>query len=182
MARRGRPADGAELEKPVAPLVQDDRIVLPSIEGSPSLPKDVVRAMTEGLTEPKKVAFILNLSFLGNRTRAARATGISTVTTWLWRRDDDVFRERYAEAMKIAAELHEDEMFRRASEGVLEPVYQAGRLVGSVRKFSDTLLIFALKGHMPDKYKDRVEHSGEISVATRLRAARERALGRGDKK
>lgn len=160
----------------------DDRIILKTIDGMPEVPRDVARVICEGVTEPRKIAFLLNLSVLGNRTRAAKATGVSTVATWMWRRDDDVFRERYMEAMKMAAELHEDEMFRRASEGVLEPVYQGGALVGSVRKFSDTLLIFALKGAMPEKYKDRVEHSGEVTVAAKLKAARERALGRGDNK
>lgn len=173
-------AKKAKADEPEYRMPTDDRIVLPGIDGRPSIPRDVASVMTAGLTSPAKVAFILNLSLLGNRTRAAAATGVSTTTTWLWRRDDDVFRERYMEAMKIAAELHEDEMFRRASEGVLEPVFQGGRLVGSVRKFSDTLLIFALKGALPEKYKERVEHTGEVTVATRLRAARERALGRGE--
>ncbi len=172
------PAD----DQPYVPHPADERIVLPGIEGRPEVPRDVAKMLTEGVMEPKKIAFLLNLSMLGNRTRAARATGVSPVTTWLWRRDDDVFRKRYEEAMKIAAELHEDEMYRRASEGTLEPVFQGGRLVGSVRKFSDTLLIFTLKGAMPDKYKERVEHSGTVDLAQRLKAGRERALGRGEKK
>ena len=37
-----------------------------------------------------------------------------------------------------------------------EPVFYQGEVVGSVRKFSDTLLMFLLKGNRPDKYKDRV--------------------------
>lgn len=170
-----------EDEYPVVAPPADERIVLPGIQGNPIIPKDVARLLTEGLTEPAKVSFILYLSILGNRSRAAKATGVCTTTTWLWRRDDDVFRARYEAAMKIAAELHEDEMFRRASEGVLEPVFQQGRMVGSIRKFSDTLLIFALKGAMSEKYKDRVEHSGQVDLAGTLRRARERALGRGTK-
>lgn len=187
-ARRARAegqdgVDAAATRAEATRLAAQDRIVLPSIEGRPSIPKDVVRELCAGVVEPKKVEFILNLCFLGNRTRAAQATGVCTTTTWLWRRDDDNFREAYNRAMKIAAELHEDEMFRRASEGVLEPVFQGGELVGSVRKFSDTLLIFTMKGALPEKYADRskVEHSGSVDLVARLKAGRERALGRGKK-
>lgn len=156
----------------------DARIVLQNVEGELDL--ESAKMLCVGIVEPRKRAFLLNLAMLGNRTRAAKATGCSTVITWMWRRDDDVFRQRYEDAMRIAAELHEDEMFRRSSEGVLEPVFQGGQLVGSVRKFSDTLLIFALKGALPDKYADRakVEHSGQVNLADKLKAGRERALGR----
>jgi hypothetical protein len=37
--------------------------------------------------------------------------------------------------------------------------------VGKVREYSDTLTIFLLKAHAPDKYRDnaKVEHSGTIA-------------------
>ncbi len=42
-------------------------------------------------------------------------------------------------------------------EGVEEPVrWYKGEAGGMVRKYSDVLLIFLLKGLRPDKYKDRV--------------------------
>lgn len=170
----------AAVEKPDAPMPADDRIVLPCIVGGKHLTigKEDADDLCSGVMEPKRRMFLLNLAVLGNRTRAAMATGVSPMTAWLWRRDDDNFRAAYNQAMKIASELHEDEMWRRASEGVLEPVWQGGRMVGSVRKFSDTLLIFSLKGSMPEKYADRskVEHSGSVDVVARLRAARQRRL------
>ena len=52
----------------------------------------------------------------------------------------------------------EDEAIRRAKDGVREkPVYQGGKLVGHVQEYSDTLLIFLLKGARPEKYRDRVQ-------------------------
>ena len=155
----------------------DTRIVLENT--GDVLDREAVRLLCDGVVDPKKQKFLMYLAVLGTRSRAARAVPISTVSTWMWRRDDDVFRARYEDAMKIAAELHETEMFRRASEGVLEPVFQGGRLVGSVRKFSDGLLMFALKGAMPEKYRENIKVTGEIDLVGRLRAARERALGRG---
>lgn len=49
----------------------------------------------------------------------------------------------------------EAEAWRRGKTGVLKPVYQGGKKVGSVREYSDTLLIFMLKGTRPEKYRDR---------------------------
>src|SRR5262249_4954507 len=53
------------------------------------------------------------------------------------------------------------EMRRRALVGWDEPVYQGGKLVGHIRKFSDTLLIFALKAERPEKYRERYEPRSE---------------------
>lgn len=165
---------------------KNTRIVLANLEGENTIDKKIADELCVGITDPKKRKFILTLSILGNRTRAAQACGVSAMVPWMWRKQDDDghFAKAYEKAMKIAAELHEDEMYRRASEGVIEPVFQGGKLVGSIRKYSDTLLIFALKGAMPDKYGDKtkVEHSGTIDVADRLRAARERVFKRGENK
>jgi hypothetical protein len=47
------------------------------------------------------------------------------------------------------------EIRRRAIEGWNDPVYQMGQRVGSVRKYSDVLLIFLAKRLMPE-YRDKV--------------------------
>ena len=53
----------------------------------------------------------------------------------------------------------EDEAVRRAHDGVDEPVFYQGKACGVVRKYSDTLLIFLLKGRRPEKYRDRPSHA-----------------------
>ncbi len=53
------------------------------------------------------------------------------------------------------------EAVRRAVEGTEKPVYQQGRLVGHVQEYSDTLLIFLLKGRRPEKYGEKLRQ--EIS-------------------
>ncbi|MBX6773030.1 MAG: hypothetical protein IRY83_14975 [Chloroflexi bacterium] len=57
----------------------------------------------------------------------------------------------------------EAEAWRRAVDGVERPVYQNGQRVGAVREYSDTLLIFLLKGGRPQKYRERYELSGPQS-------------------
>ena len=48
-------------------------------------------------------------------------------------------------------------------DGVEEPVYHQGVCIDTIHKYSDTLLIFLLKGHAPAKYREnhRVEHTGD---------------------
>jgi len=93
--------------------------------------------------------------------RAAAAAGVSLKTGWNWRHAGE---ETFDAALALARSLHcdrlEAEIYRRAHEGVETPVYQNGRMVGTKRTFSDLLLIFAAKGAMPDKYRERYEHSG----------------------
>lgn len=166
----------------VQKIEDDERIILKTISDHVSIPAEAARKLLKGVLEPRKQAFLLAYCQLGSRSRAARAVSLSPTMTWVWRHEDDQFAAAYMRAQEIASELMEDEMFRRASEGVLEPVWQGGRLVGSIRRYSDTLLIFGLKGAMPDKYRENVkhEHSGEIDVVARLRAGRQRRLKSGE--
>ena len=74
------------------------------------------------------------------------------------------FDAAFEDAMEEAADLLESEARRRAHDGVEEPVFgslggnQGSGEVGRIRKYSDTLLIFLLKGARPDKYRERQEH------------------------
>ncbi len=73
----------------------------------------------------------------------------------------------------------EDEARRRAYDGWLEPVFHKGVKVGTVRKFSDTLLIVLLKAHKPEKYRENIKMdvSGDLNVSA-LEKGRERAKER----
>lgn len=64
-------------------------------------------------------------------------------------------------AVEAGTDRLEDAGMRRARDGVLEPVFQGGRRVGLIRRYSDSLLPFMLKGRRPEKFKDRVEQTGK---------------------
>ena len=64
-----------------------------------------------------------------------------------------------------ATETLEHEAWRRARDGVAEPVYQHGKLVGTVQRFSDSLLMFLLRARRPDVYKERVDVSTTVIKA-----------------
>lgn len=135
---------------------------------------------TDKATPKKKdEIFLATLAECGNVTRAAEAAKLNRCHLYRRRNDDPAFAKAWDEAAAIGVAALEDEARRRAYEGWKEPVYYQGEECGTVRKFSDTLLIVLLKAHMPDKYQERqkVEHSGSIDLAGAIEEARKRAAG-----
>ncbi len=111
---------------------------------------------------PKKVeAFLDGLSAGLSVTGACEQAVIGRRTVYEWREQDPDFAANWDAALEAGTDILEDEARRRAVEGVEEPVFYQGKPVGQVRKYSDVLLIFLLKGRRPEKFKDRVAHGGD---------------------
>lgn len=104
-------------------------------------------------------AFIDALQKSGNVSEACRKAKVSRQVTYELKNDPTAadFAERWESALEAATDSLELEARRRAATGVLEPVYYQGQKVGSVRRYSDTLLIFLLKAHRPEKFRDNVD-------------------------
>jgi len=90
---------------------------------------------------------------------------------YVWREEDPEFAKAWDDALDEAASTLENEAWRRATEGVEEPI--VGRVerdrdgvVAHVRKYSDSLLTTLLKAHRPEKYRERYEHElrGAIQI------------------
>jgi hypothetical protein len=92
----------------------------------------------------------------GNVSRACAAIRLTRTRVYEWRAADPVFAQEWDEAVELGTDELEEEARRRAFSGVDEPVFYQGEECGAVRKYSDTLLIFLLKGRRPDKYRERV--------------------------
>lgn len=109
-----------------------------------------------------------SLAETGVVTAACRAVSIARSTAYDARNAHEDFAAAWDAAIEEAADLLELEARRRAHDGIEEPVFGSGGTgvgtveVGTIRKYSDTLLIFLLKGARPEKFRDRVsaEHSG----------------------
>jgi hypothetical protein len=106
-------------------------------------------------------AFLSALMEGASITRAARQANVHTTTVHQRRREDESFRAAWKEAADIGTELMEQEAARRAFHGTLRPVYQKGVRVGSVREYSDTLMIFLLKARSPAKYREGIGADGK---------------------
>lgn len=134
--------------------------------------------MTTDNPTPKTI-FLASLAQGTSVSTSASAAGVHRSTVYDWRNKDAAFAAAWESAEEAGVDVLEDEAKRRACEGWVEPVFHKGELCGEVRKYSDTLLIFLLKGRRPEKYRDnhkidlnaKVEHS----VADILDAARKRA-------
>lgn len=96
-------------------------------------------------------------------SRAATEAKICRSALYAWRREDEAFAAEWEDAFEEGSDRLEDEMLRRAVDGNEKPVYQQGKLVGHIREYSDTLLIFALKARRPEKFREttRHEHTGK---------------------
>ena len=109
----------------------------------------------------KKRAFLAAYARCGTVTQAATLADIRRGTHYDWLKEDEAYVGAFAEAKEEAAEWLETEARRRAFLGTLKAVHYQGQRVDYVREFSDTLLIFLLKGALPGKYRERIEHSGD---------------------
>jgi Homeodomain-like domain len=103
----------------------------------------------------RKKRFLAAYARRGNISQAAKAAGVPRRTVYEWREHDEAFVLALAEAEIEAKDAVELEIRRRAIEGWNDPVYQMGVRVGSIRKYSDVLLIFLAKRLMPE-YRDKV--------------------------
>lgn len=112
-------------------------------------------------TAKAKLAFIRLFAVTGNVLRSCQAAKIGRRTVYDWLAEDEAFKALYDIAHDEALDALEEEARRRAVDGVLEPVYQGGAKVGSIRKYSDTLLITLLKGKRPETFRERFEHTGK---------------------
>jgi hypothetical protein len=144
--------------------------------------------------------FLLALASSGNISHACSEAGIDRKTAYNRKRDDAGFRARWSDAINEAADLLELEARRRAHDGVNEPVVFQGEVAGqwvdeggetcqkgtpgarfvplTIKRYSDTLLIFLMKGTRPKKWRESFKHefTGRVrhthrhkSVIARLR-------------
>ena len=89
--------------------------------------------------------------------KAAKAAKVSLTVHYAWLKESVAYGQAFDLAKPIAIAALEDTAIKRANEGWLEPVFYQGVRCGHIRKFSDSLIQFLLKGLKPDTYRDRSE-------------------------
>jgi hypothetical protein len=88
-------------------------------------------------TAQNRERFLDGLRKTGNVTATCDTSDLPRRSIYDWRDDDPSFAADWEAALSLGMEALEDEARRRAFAG------------------SDLLMIFLLKGHKPDKYRDR---------------------------
>lgn len=124
---------------------------------------------------PKKGAFLEEFARSGNIAHAAKIAGIGRQTHYDWinpelSKDAEEYRAMFEDAKHDAIAVLELEARRRATDGVVRIKFHKGERFEELQ-YSDTLLIFLLKGNAPEKYRERyeVQHAGEIDVNHNIR-------------
>lgn len=115
-------------------------------------------------TPKKELEFLESLEDSCNVREACKVAQLSRSTAYERRGENAEFAQQWDKAIQIGAESLEDEAVRRARDGVDEPVFYQGVQCGTVRKYSDTLLIFLLKGAKPEKYRERTDSKMELTA------------------
>lgn len=113
---------------------------------------------------PTQEAFLAAYAKLGNITQAARIAKCHPSRHRNDWRKDPVYAAKFAEAYEQANDALEAEARRRATEGTKKPVFHKGKVCGHIREFSDTLLVILLKANRPGKFRENVNHTGELAV------------------
>ena len=109
--------------------------------------------------------FIERLKATGNITLAAAGAGVTRQNVYRARSRSKTFRRQWDEAMDEAVDLLAGEARRRAT-GINRDVWYASEKVGEENVYSDALLMFLLRAHRPQLYRDNVKmkHSGGMEV------------------
>ena len=112
---------------------------------------------------PWKPLFLDALRGTGNVRLAASNADVARQVAYRARDSSATFRADWDEALEEARELLEAEARRRAAIGVEEPVFYKGQVVGHIRKYSDNLLMFLLKAHWPEKFRENLSIDQRVS-------------------
>lgn len=120
----------------------------------------------------KKSEFLRQYAQSGIMSTCCDAVGIDQSTVYRWRDADPVFATLLVWASEHAIDLLEDEARRRAVKGVPKGVYHQGELVATEQQYSDTLLIFLLKGARPSKYRENIRVEIDVRKVAEEVAAR----------
>jgi hypothetical protein len=90
--------------------------------------------------------------------KACEAAGINRSRHYQWLKEDEAYRERYADAIRQGLDALKEVALNLATGAYTRPVVSAGELVCYEQIYSERMLEFLLKSHEPETYKERTAH------------------------
>ena len=108
----------------------------------------------DGWTPERQRAFIEALADTGSVAAACKAVDMSTVGAYHLRRQPGAedFRAAWEAALQLGVSRIEDVVMDRALNGVEEPLYSYGKLIGTRTRYNDRLLMFILRNRAPERF------------------------------
>jgi hypothetical protein len=110
----------------------------------------------KGVQNPRQRSFLAAFVETGGVVRASELSGVSWKAHYGWKRDDPRYLEEFERAIEVTADRAEAELYRRAVDGYNKPISYKGVIEDWYTEYSDTCLIFMLKGMRPAKYRDNL--------------------------
>lgn len=141
--------------------------------------KDAKARLSDGapyneIKHPKKRAFLIAYTETGHISNSAKAVGMSRWMHFHWMLKDPAYAAAFAQAKGMAATLLEEEARRRAVDGLIRKKFADGKPVIDPKtgeqytemEYSDTLLIFLLKGLAPETFREHtsIKHEGGVTI------------------
>lgn len=130
---------------------------LPSFEPVPSQTN-----RRDGWTAERQRAFIEALADTGSVEAACKQVNMSSAGAYRIRRlpEGESFAAAWEAALDLGVQRLEDVAMDRALNGVEEPFYAYGNLVGTRRRYNDRLLMFMLRNRAPERFGNSVTKGG----------------------
>ncbi|RMD89771.1 MAG: hypothetical protein D6807_03020 [Alphaproteobacteria bacterium] len=125
-----------------------------------------------GWTSRRRRLFLDALRASANVSAAARRAGMSRSAAYALRQSDASFRAQWDDALEEALDALEEELRRRALEGVEKPVFYGGKPCGTIRSYSDQLGMFLLKCRRPAVFSTHGASATESSLTEEVAGAR----------
>ena len=121
---------------------------------------------TRARTAKAKERFLASFTKHGIVSSACIDAEVGRQTFYDWRKRDQTFEAAYLDAEETAADVIERELVRRGMEGWDEPQFRNSGQVGAVTKYSDACLLALAKARRPEKYRERYELTGKMTVSS----------------
>lgn len=151
------------------------------MDESPAPTSKDTTARARAWPKPWMGPFLAALSLNGIVTTSSDAARINRCTAYEERETNEEFRVAWEEAIEVALDRAEAELYTRAVNGWSEPVYQGGAQVGLIVKKSDRCLELLLTARRRGTYgnlKDRQNETRSDAPARKVTFTRKDADAR----
>jgi hypothetical protein len=118
--------------------------------------------------------FLSTLRDTGSLRKACAAAGVTRgyVLKYMEKETGEAeeFKLNYDHAIGDFNDSLEEAAYKRAVEGVEDPVYnKLGEVIGYKTLFSDTLLVKLMEGNMPEKYGKKLKLSSDVPFSVAVK-------------
>jgi hypothetical protein len=128
------------------------------------------------ITHVKKRAFLMGFVQTGSRVKAAKVAQMDDRMHWHWLKTDPIYSEAFGRAEQMAGDRVEDRLYTLSLEGTRKGVYHQGVRIGEEDVVYPTLILAALNGIKPERYKYRIDTTQSVSPAMQALMAQWQAL------